>query len=696
MSGWNFDSILATTVAVLEVAVGLGFVVFVHELGHFAVAKLCGVKCDKFFLGFDIGGLKFCSFRWGETEYGIGILPLGGYVKMLGQEDNPARLKEEIERAKLNASVQGASPDIPKSEELLKAEQALYDPRSFLAQSVPKRMAIVSAGVIMNLIFAFLMAVVAYRIGVCQVAAGVGQMLPGEAAWQANLKVGDRITEIAGRKIRRFRDLQEAVSLGNIQKGIPVVVDRTGEANPITITVMPSDTDLVPRIGILNPCLPELAKKAPAVLPGSAAARATPAFEPGDRIVQIDGKAIEDYGQIHTYFAQHPDQTLKLIVERQATTPEGKKEKHSAAPKPERITIELPPAPLVRVGVEMELGPITAIQKDSPASLVGLKRGDMIREINHEPVGDPLTLPYRLRNLIGKLVVLSIQSKGEEQPHDVEIRVRPSDEFTPPLAPGNPVAIPELGIAYSVLNRVQAVSSDEELAATGLQPGDELLKVKVIPPDAETLEKYKSQQQETTIPFSKSSCNWACVLNLLQSVVPGTTVELTWERSGETHTAKLTPTSTTEWFNPDRGLLFEPIFFYQESTTWQGAIVEGWEETLNATLLVYRTLHKLGTQVSLKALGGPKMIFEAAKHAADQGVTNLLIFLTILSANLAVMNFLPIPLLDGGLMMLLIYEAIVGKPANERVQVVLTYIGLTFIVVLMLWVCSLDFGWIAR
>ena len=76
---------------------GLGFVIFVHELGHFAVAKMCGVKVEKFFIGFDIAGLKLFSFRWGETLYGIGILPLGGYVKMLGQEDNPAQLRKEME-----------------------------------------------------------------------------------------------------------------------------------------------------------------------------------------------------------------------------------------------------------------------------------------------------------------------------------------------------------------------------------------------------------------------------------------------------------------------------------------------------------------------------------------------------------------------------------------------------------------------
>ena len=108
-SGW-LD--LSFWFVVFQVAVGLGMVIFVHELGHFAVAKMCGVKCEKFYLGFDIYGLKLCKFRWGETEYGIGILPLGGYVKMLGQEDNPARLRAEIERAK-QQQAEGTAEDAP-------------------------------------------------------------------------------------------------------------------------------------------------------------------------------------------------------------------------------------------------------------------------------------------------------------------------------------------------------------------------------------------------------------------------------------------------------------------------------------------------------------------------------------------------------------------------------------------------------
>ena len=77
-----------------------------HELGHFLVAKWCGVKCEKFYVGFDVPikilGLQLPSklfhFQWGETEYGVGIIPLGGYVKMLGQDDDPRAAQAALGR----------------------------------------------------------------------------------------------------------------------------------------------------------------------------------------------------------------------------------------------------------------------------------------------------------------------------------------------------------------------------------------------------------------------------------------------------------------------------------------------------------------------------------------------------------------------------------------------------------------------
>ncbi len=92
---------------IVKIALGIGFVIFVHELGHFLAAKICGVKCEKFYVGFDvpikIGPIqlpsKLIHFQYGETEYGVGLIPLGGYVKMLGQEDYPANAAEEAERS---------------------------------------------------------------------------------------------------------------------------------------------------------------------------------------------------------------------------------------------------------------------------------------------------------------------------------------------------------------------------------------------------------------------------------------------------------------------------------------------------------------------------------------------------------------------------------------------------------------------
>src|SRR5262249_43743975 len=103
-------------VAWLGVAAGLTFVIFVHELGHFLVAKACGVKCEKFYVGFYFFEFRIpftnwkiprslFKFQWGETEYGLGSLPLGGYVKMLGQDDDPRN--SEAEAARIRASAPG-------------------------------------------------------------------------------------------------------------------------------------------------------------------------------------------------------------------------------------------------------------------------------------------------------------------------------------------------------------------------------------------------------------------------------------------------------------------------------------------------------------------------------------------------------------------------------------------------------------
>ena len=700
----------------LEVALGLGFVIFVHELGHFTVAKLCGVRVDKFMIGFDIGGIRLASFRWGETLYGIGILPLGGYVKMLGQEDNPAQLRKEMERARQEAAEKASrkrelpgdsAPEAdrvpacgcgsPESES--PAETRLYDPRSYLAKSVPKRMAIISAGVIMNMIFAFVFAVCAYLVGVKDHASIVGGVVAGGGAWQAGVQADDRIEEVAGRKVSTFQGMMHEIVNGDMN-GIPLVIRRPGADEPLKITVKPQESGGRPTIGVLSSRELQIVKEkeTPVFLPGTAAEEAKPQFLRGDRIVKVDGQPLERYGQLLDYLAAHPDKPLQVTVVR-SKGPGRKDEKPAAT---EEVTIDVPASPMKQFGLTMQMGPIVAVQADSPAANAKIRPGDLLQTIDGQPVGDPLRVPDEIRKRAGTEVTLGLQR--DDKPMTFKVKLSSVSRYCQPDVPDSPVALPELGVAYFVLNKVASVAPGGPAAEAGLQPGDQLTGVKISPPSEDQLkamrEKYHDDDmnpKETTIPFKDDERNWPCFMLALQSFLPETKFEFTWQRDKKEMSGKPTPVPAKDWFDAERGWVAEPTMITQKAGNLGDALQMGSHETVDSALLVYRSLHSVGTnKVSVRMVAGPWGILQAALFIARSGFGNFLAFLTLLSANLAVLNFLPIPLLDGGHMVLLIYEGVRGKPAGERVQEVMTWIGLILILTLMVWAFGLDLGFFAR
>ena len=700
-SSWTANA-LEVTWKVLLVLIGVNMLIIVHEWGHFIVARMCGVKCEKFYIWFDIFGWKICKFKWGDTEYGFGVLPLGGYVKMLGQEDNPARLREELERAKAEQAAadqddtdagQTADRDEPDEIDIEAAEAALYDPTSYLAQSVPKRMAIISAGVIMNVVFAFVVAVIGYQMGVFEPDCGIGAISPGGAAWKANLKVGDRIKSISGKEVVRFRQLNDAMLGDDIDQGLPLIIERPGVDGPIDVKVVPDLRFIAPMIGITSPRVMTLVKEFPYV-PGSAAALAEPKFLGGDVIVAVDGEPIDTHVQYHRQEAANPHKTLKITVERPAVASEN-----GVLERSRRLTIAVPPRPYRRAGLVMELGPIAAVQSDSPADRAGLKPGDLISVIDGEPPGDPMTLADRLRNRANdeQPVTFGIVRTGESVAREVQVSLRRADWYETPILPFDHMSSPALGVAYEVTNRVAGVIDGSPAARAGLKGGETVVAVTFIPPDDETRRALglddDLKAKKKTVKLKPGKLTWSSIIHGSQDLPPGTRMEL---KLADNREIQLDIVEMPDSFNPDRGFVLQPQQTFVKATTFGQAVEWGAQETYESLTKVLQFLRKIGSQISPKAVGGPVTIVKMAYGSTSDGMGGLMMFLCLISANLAVINMLPIPVLDGGHMIFLAYEGIRGKPPSEKVHVGLSYIGLIFILTLMVWVLGLDFGLIPR
>ncbi len=657
---------------ILQVAGGLGFVIFVHELGHFLVAKACGVKCEKFFLGFDVGGLKLLSFRWGETEYGIGALPLGGYVKMLGQDDNPAAAAAEAERARSSL----ASGDLPA--EPVSGPHPAWDPRSYPAQSVPKRMAIISAGVIMNVIFAVIMASWAFGLGVRELTCTVSSVRSGGAAWRAGLRTGDEIVSINGRRNPVFNDLKHGLTVGSVARGTEFTVRRPGEDSTRTVVLKP-DTDLgAPTIGVTSPVSLTVPAAVADKLPG-AASRAQPPLQGGDTITAVDGATVATYAELIAALSPARDKTLTLTVERKPVAP--------AAAAPVTVEIRLPPQCRLTTGLAMTARDVKAVQEGSPAAAAGVRAGDRLLAIDGDPPGDPLTIDDRLRSRTGRTVALTL---GRDDAEDRVVELTPREvtwQDDDAAGAGSPAAVSSLGLALTVDSIVAA--ADGPAAAAGIVAGERIVHAWFV---------EDGQPVGTGLHLTDQEPNWPVVMDLLQQSDPGTGLRFTVRADGgEERTVDMVPAESQDLFVVDRGLIFEPLTTLVRAGSIGDALGRGTRKTVEDLSLVYGFLGKLWTNdIDPRLVGGPIEIAKQAGRHAQEGFSRLLLFLTMLSANLAVVNFLPIPVLDGGHMVFLAYELVRGKPPSEGVVAVLSYLGLALILTLMLFVFGLDLGLIPR
>lgn len=205
----------------------LGILIFVHELGHFLLAKLMGVSVEKFSLGF---GPKIIGKKIGETEYLLSAFPLGGYVKMFGEggyiEGGESDPRPEDENAPTNVTAE------PVLRELTDDEKS----RSFAHKPVLARIAIVIAGPMFNLLFAWLIFIILCMIGVPTVTTKIGEALKDKPAAKAGIQKDDIITAINNSPIKRWEQIAESVGTS---KGLPLAVTVKRAATDITFTITP-------------------------------------------------------------------------------------------------------------------------------------------------------------------------------------------------------------------------------------------------------------------------------------------------------------------------------------------------------------------------------------------------------------------------------------------------------------------------
>jgi regulator of sigma E protease len=645
---------IAQLINYATVALGLGFVIFIHELGHFLMAKWNGVKVEKFSIGF---GPALFKFRRGETEYALAIIPLGGFVKMLGEGDEANTHAEPT-----------------------------TDPRAFSNQTVYARMGIISAGVVMNLILGVICFVAVYGKGGMPVApAKVQLVVAGSPAYEAGLRSGDEIVSANGSKVADFLALKRMTAFSAPGSTLHLEVKRREVDTPVRLDVVPQREPGgdMKTIGIAPASDVTLAKP-PFFPPAGFTGKAPEQLQEDDKVVAIGPRGSEltpvhDAFDVEELLSRNRAKPLTVKVERPAKEPKGK---------PTTFEVELPVVPFVDFGIRLTPGPVVSVQNGSPAQEAGFRAGDRIIAVDGNRAFDPMRLPDLMRERAGKPVVVSIERGKAGAVETLKLEVTPDDSPTwiELVVPSEPLEVPGLGLAMDVLPRIAGIAPGSPAAKAGLKVGGAIQSVTIDKtPNGSDPEKTTSHTWNLE---GKEKASWPGVFSIVQSL-PCQPVKFVV--NGSETTIDLTPVASTGWPSPDRGLQFQTLIRELPPMSAGAAIHRGFDDTRSTIVGIYAMLRGLLTgEIAGSSVGGPLLIADMASKAAKNGFITFIWFIGMLSVNLAVINFLPVPPLDGGHMAFLIAEKIRGKPLPEKAMNLGMMTGLVLVLGLMLFVLTQD------
>lgn len=672
----------------LLVVLGFSLIIFVHELGHFLAARWAGIRVLAFAIGF---GQAVASYRKGmgwrhgsseqeyrkleqrgeasgisPTEYRINALPFGGYVKMLGQDD-------------MDPTAVSDAPD------------------SYQKSPVWKRMIVISAGVTMNMIMAALLFIVVFMVGLKTEPPKIGGVYgPASKAVatnadalgveQAGLQAGDRVISIDGREPNSFNDISLASAMAKPGKPIHMMVERPGVSSALEFDVVAEKSPLTGLLDIgveparsakifdeTDPVLVEAFESQMASL-------GVPGVKPGMRLVRV-GEDTEIQGAFDLVEAMRASggRPVEVVFEGR----DGSRASGTLTPVAELMQ------GLVRLSEDRDttiehllgLTPVMMVGSAPEGSRgyeLGLREGDVFAQLGEREYPSVVEGIREIKAHAGRDIRMVLVRDGEEIALSVPVRKKDGTIGFGVVDTARESAL--LALPARAIAEIRDGAKPTRPPAYGVitTPGSRIVRVAGEPvKDFGDVRAALVAATSQALDLQRSTIEVPLELELPIAPVEGGRVQSTVLTLGRADVEAL---HQLGWLSPISTGMFEPEeFTLRAEHPWQ-AVTMGLQETQRVMLTTYATFDRLfrGT-VKVEHLKGPVGIAHIGTRIADRGFIWLLFFMALISVNLAVINFLPLPIVDGGQFIMLVIEQVSGRPVPVAIQNWIAMAGLVVI-----------------